>query len=446
MKKVFLRIFAVMIVAVVLNGCAATKNVKEKALIPVEAKPTLTKDQIKTLENEETKGAQDTYQTFIDDENKQLVTQPTVSNVFVETDVRAALTDIATQSGMNIIPDLTVEGSVSVTLDKVPLETALKMLLYPGGYKFKYVKEGNYYLVGRTLPENSSFDALTITKVIKTNRSAEKVVSQISEHYKPYIQSGKDGNLITLNGPADVVSRIERDIKLVDVARRQIEISAKFVMVQWEKGYNLGMNWGDISLDATGLAALVKGAAAGLSSNLSSGLSNFLATSGYKANVNVMAEPRIVIEDGSDGELKITEEHMFMILSGGGMAYNYFTTKDVSVGIVMKVTPVVARDGMIRLQLSPEISDIIGETEFKSGGSTQKLPIISRRSTTTTIKVENDQTIAIGGLVMKSKKTTERGLPLLRHIPLFGKMIFGGKQSEEKDSELVIFITSKIIG
>jgi type II secretory pathway component HofQ len=60
--------------------------------------------------------------------------------------------------------------------------------------------------------------------------------------------------------------------------------------------------------------------------------------------------------------------------------------------------------------------------------------------------VENDQTIAIGGLVMKSKKTTEKGLPLLRHIPLFGKMIFGGEQSEEKDSELVIFITSKIIG
>ena len=442
--KVFVRIFAIAIVAIILNGCASVKEVK--ALIPLENKPTLTKDQIRSLEEDETKGAQDTYQALIDDENKQLATQPTVSNVFVETDVRAALTDIATQSGINIIPDLTVEGSVSVTLDKVPLETALKMLLYPGGYKFRYVKEGNYYLIGRTLPENSSFDALTITKVIKTNRNAEKVVSQISEHYKPYIQSSKDGNLITLNGPVDVVSRIERDIKLIDVSRRQIEISAKFVMVQWEKGYNLGMNWGDISLDATGLANLIKGAATGFSANLSSGISNFLATNGYKANVNVMAEPRIVIEDGSDGELKITEEHMFMILSGGGMSYNYFTTKEVSVGIVMKVTPVVARDGMIRLQLQPEISDIIGETEFKSGGSTQKLPIISRRSTTTTVKVENDQTIAIGGLVMKSKKTTDSGLPFLYRIPILGKLIFGGKKSEEKDVELVIFITSKIIG
>ena len=432
------------VVAIVLNGCATTKV--KPSMIPIVEKPTLTKEQISDLEAVETNGAEKEYQAMIEAENKELAKQPTVSNVFIEADVRSTLVDVSTQTGINIIPDLTVEGSVTVTLEKVPLETALKMILYPGGYKFRYIKEGNYYLVGRTLPENSSFDALTETRIIKTNREAEKVVSQLSEHYKPYIQNSKDGNIITLTGPPDVISRIERDIKMVDGTKRQIEISAKFVMVQWEKGSNLGMQWGDISLDATGLANLVKGAATGLSSTLTAGLTNFLATSGYRAKVNIMAEPRIVVEDGSNGELKITEEHMFMILSGGGMAYNYFTTKEVSVGITMKVTPFVTRDGMLRLQLQPEVSDIVGETEFKSAGSSQKLPIIARRSTTTTVKVDNGQTIAIGGLIMKTKKSTDRGLPVLFRIPLLGKILFGGKVKEEKDTELVIFITSKIIG
>jgi type II secretory pathway component HofQ len=445
--KAFRKIFIVVAVTVLFIGCATVKESKASpALIPLVQTPLLTKDQIKGLESKEVNEADSNYQALIYDENKQLATQPVVSNVFVETDVRAALTDIATQSGINIIPDLTVEGSVSVTLDKVHLETALKMLLYPGGYKFRYVKEGNYYLVGRTLPENSSFDALTITKVIKTNRNAEKVVSQISEHYKPYIQSGKDGNLITLNGPTDIVSRIERDIKLVDVSKRQIEISAKFVMIQYEKGSNMGMQWGNISLDATGLSNLIQGAISGTTATLNVGLSNFLSANGYDAKVNIVAEPRIVVEDGSEGEIKINEEHMFMILSGGGMAYNYFTTKEVSVGINMKVTPFVTRDGMIRMQLQPEISDIVGEDEFKTGGINQKTPIIARRSTTTIVKIDNGETIAIGGLVMKSKKTKDSGIPLLRHIPFLGKLIFGTKEKEDKDMELVVFITSKIIG
>ena len=438
MKKCLKRLALLIIVVIIFGSCKTAKV----AMIPVVEKPTLTKEQIKNLEAVEVNEADSVYLAMINDQNKALATQAKVSNVFVEADIKAALMDVATQTGINIIPDLTVEGGVSVTLDKVPLETALKMILYPGGYKFRYVKEGNYYLVGRTLPENPSFDALTETRTVKTNRAAEKVISQLSEYYKPYIQSSKDGNIITLTGPLDILSRIERDIKMVDKVKRQIEISAKFVMVQWEKGTNMGMHWGDISLDATGLANLVKGAATGLSATFSAGLTSYLATNGYKTKVNIMAEPRIVVEDGSLGELKITEERIYQILSGGGMAYNYYTTKEVSTGIIMKVTPFVTRDGMIRLELQPEISNIIGE----QGTGNAKTPIIDRRSTNTIVKVDNGQTIAIGGLVMKSKKSTDQGLPILYHIPVVGKTVFGGKESEEKDMELVIFVSIKIIG
>lgn len=442
--KSWTRISILMIVvAIVLSGCATIK----KSALPINESPVLTKEQIRALEEAETREAEEGYRAMIEAENKELVKQPKVSNIFVETDIRAALMDVSAQTGINIIPDLTVEGSVSVALKDVPLETALKMVLYPGGYKFRYLKDGNYYIVGRTLPENSNFDVLSQTKIIKTNREAEKVVEQISEHYKPYIQPSKDGNSITLTGPPDVINRIEKDIKMMDGSKRQIEISAKFVIVQWEKGTNLGMQWGDISLDAVGAASFAKGVAANFTSNLTAGLTNFLETRGYKAKVDIMAEPRIVVEDGGDGELKITEEHLFLILSGGGMYYSYFTTKDIQVGITMKVKPFVTRDGMLRLQIQPEVADIVGEREFKiDGGASQKLPIIARRSGTTTIKVENGQTIGIGGLVMRSKKDTSRGIPILSSIPLLGNILFGGSQREKKDIELVIFITPKIIG
>jgi type II secretory pathway component GspD/PulD (secretin) len=154
----------------------------------------------------------------------------------------------------------------------------------------------------------------------------------------------------------------------------------------------------------------------------------------------------VVVEDGSEGEIKITREDLFLILSGGGQFYNYFTTKDVETGVIMKVKPFISRDGILRLVLKPEISDIIGEREFKiSGSGSQKLPIIARRSETTTVRVENGKTIAIGGLLMQEKRTKTKGVPGLSSMPVVGSLLFGGVENSEKDVELVIFITPRVI-
>ena len=215
-------------------------------------------------------------------------------------------------------------------------------------------------------------------------------------------------------------------------------------MVEWDKGSSLGAQWGDINLAAAGIGNIVQGASV-FSSDLASSLNIFLQTNGYNAKVSTMAEPRIVVEDGELGELKITEEHLFLILSGGGAAYNYFTTKEVEVGIKLKVKPSISRDGKLRLDVSPEVADIIGEREFKnSGGSAQKLPIIARRSTNTTLRVDNGETIAIGGLITKTEKVKKSGVPILRSIPIIG-YLFGNRNNQKKETELVIFITTKVI-
>jgi type IV pilus assembly protein PilQ len=331
-------------------------------------------------------------------------------------------------------------------MENVPLEDALEMALFPGGFKFQYVKEQNYYQVGRAIPESQSFDKLSSTRVMKTNQEAQKVLEQISDHYKQYVSLSKDGNSLTLTGPEDVLNRLEWDIATIDKAKRQIEISARFVLVQWEKGTNLGMTWGDINLDASGIGSFAKGLAGSFMGNITASLNNILETSGYKAKVDIIAEPRVVVEDGGEGEIKITREDLFLILSGGGAMYNYFTTKDVETGVMMKVKPFISRDGILRLVLKPEISDIIGEREFKMNGSgSQKLPIIARRSEMTTVRVENGKTIAIGGLLMQEKRTKSKGIPGLSSIPLLGSFLLGGRENSEKDVELVIFITPRVI-
>lgn len=51
------------------------------------------------------------------------------------------------QTGVNIMPDQTVSGAVTADLQDVPLEQALKILLFGGGYSFRKVDD-NLYFVG----------------------------------------------------------------------------------------------------------------------------------------------------------------------------------------------------------------------------------------------------------------------------------------------------------
>ncbi len=429
--------FLYILIGILVASCATVRTP-----IQTTPKPMLSNQEINALENGEDSLAKQNYDV------KSIVSlsgtkQVLVSNIYVETDIRSVLMDLSTLAGINIIPDNTVSGAISLSLEKVPLETALAMVLYPNGYKYTYIANGSYYLVGSALPENTSFDALTVTKTVKTNRGADKIMSQISPYYHPFIKS--DGQVLTITATPDVLYRIEKDISIIDKPKRQIEVTARFVMVEWKKGKNIGAQWSDINLSGIGLGELIKGGASTFTASLTSGLSTLLSTSGYDTKINMVAEPRIIVEEGEAGMINISEEHMFLILSGGGTAYSYFTTKEVQVGIKMNVQPFVNRDGSLRLNVNPEVSDIVGEREFKNGTSIQKLPIVARRSTSTILKVQNGETVAIGGLINKVSKDDKTGIPFFRKIPII-KYAFGADNKYKNETELVVFITTRIIG
>ena len=90
--------------------------------------------------------------------------QPLITNVFYETDIREALAAISSQSGINIIPDQTVSGFISIELTDVPFEECLRRLLAPLGLTFR--KMIGYYLVGSATPDNPSFPLLSTLELI----------------------------------------------------------------------------------------------------------------------------------------------------------------------------------------------------------------------------------------------------------------------------------------
>jgi MSHA biogenesis protein MshL len=110
----------------------------------------------------------------------------------------------------------------------------------------------------------------------------------------------------------------------------------------------------------------------------------------------------------------------------------------IDIGIILDVTPQIAEDGTIIMNIHPSITEKTGEKVTPDGKTT--FPLLSVRETDTTVRVRDNQTIIIAGLMTEKKQDTSTGVPLLKSIPGLG-YLFRYKTENKKNSELVIMIT-----
>lgn len=113
--------------------------------------------------------------------------QPLVNLFLFETNIRDALSEITMQTGVNIIPDGTVGGLVTVDLQDVALEQALRMILIGGGFAFRKIDD--FYLVGLPDPRSTTFGELTETQIVTLqNVPAGQVLSALPSFLTSYVK------------------------------------------------------------------------------------------------------------------------------------------------------------------------------------------------------------------------------------------------------------------
>ena len=81
---------------------------------------------------------------------------------------------------------------------------------------------------------------------------------------------------------------------------------------------------------------------------------------------------------------------------------------------------------------------------MKSDGNFARAPVIDRRELDTMVRVRSGETHVLGGLIQTREEKTRTGVPILKSIPLLGRL-FSRTTQVEKKSELVIFLTPTII-
>ena len=161
------------------------------------------------------------------------------------------------------------------------------------------------------------------------------------------------------------------------------------------------------------------------------------------ADVNVLSTPNILTMDNQKAEIMVGQNVPFTTgqaqnaVTGTGSVFNTIERKDV--GIKLTLTPQIASDDNVRLDVSQEISDVVASSSLNAAGL-----ITNKRSASTTVVVKDRQTMVIGGLIRDNETVTTSKVPFLGDIPLLG-WLFKSKTTRLEKTNLMIFITPYII-
>ncbi|MDD4953382.1 MAG: TonB family protein [Candidatus Omnitrophica bacterium] len=165
----------------------------------------------------------------------------------------------------------------------------------------------------------------------------------------------------------------------------------------------------------------------------------------------ILSRPRLACQSGKEAQLMVGgEKPTFSTFTGETSSAVEIEYKEY--GIKVKVRPTVMKDDRIKLGLNIEVSEV-GEAETigTTTSVTAKAYPVTKRNISTELFINNEETVAIGGLIKQSSSEEIRKVPFLGDIPVVGLLFRnktatkGGGSGNRGDTELFITLTPSII-
>lgn len=277
-----------------------------------------------------------------------------------------------------------------------------------------------------------------------------------------------DGKIATMEPDnklviADHPSQIELARQLIeqlDIPRQQVRITAMIYDLDVKDIERLGINWNHAIKDrhdADGNPQSVWNINSFVNVPVGAGLADgtmtfmnlsrhFDITAVVRAlqeakDSRLLANPNVTVLDHESAIMSIITEIPYQELTETQQGGSIGTTSFREAGIRLDVTPHIAADGTIRMEVKPSFSRLTGFTPGQ-----QPSPIIDRREAETVVRVTDRQVLVIGGLRQRNDTGNFNGLPYLKDVKTFNLgALFRGHDTEVRESELVVFIMPEII-
>ena len=283
---------------------------------------------------------------------------------------------------------------------------------------------------------------------------------------KVRISADKATNSLIIMADKEDYLVLEDVIKKLDIPRSMVYIESLIMEVDMNKSLNIGIDWsafGQTTIDSkqTLFGGGFRNGFVQPSELLQGGLTVGLLTepitiagidvSNISAIINtvktdddfrILSTPQILTTDNEEARITVGENRPYQTrattdVSGG--TYESFEYRDV--GKILKITPHVTENRLVRMQISLEVTSIDQRATLTTAST---LPVTLKRTVDTTVIVKDQQTVVIGGLIDDSTTKTENKVPVLGDVPLLG-WLFKKSSNEDTKTNLYVFLTPRVI-
>lgn len=424
-----------------------------------------------------------------------------LSFYFQNVEIRALLQLIAKSSGLNFIISDEVKGTVTLNLKDVTWQQALAVVLKTQGLSSRRVGNVIYISTIEEITSNEtkqmkSEDALANLAPLKSRfvRLKYSTAKDIAE-----ILKGTGSSMLSSRGQVAIDSRtnsiIIKDteanlkeivpaIKKLDIPARQVLIEARIVTIDIDYEKELGVRFGvsntrSLSGTIAGASQLAQGTSVADifdfndtasripvdrlnfnvpanalfngSSPASIGLAlaklgdvmldlELSALEGSR-HAKLISRPRIVTSNQQKAVIQTGEEIPYQEASSSGATTVTFKKAVLSLEIVPQITP----DNKIVLSIKATQDSRGTNTAVGAvGGVPLNVPAINTQEVQSHVLLDDEETIVIGGVYQEQKTNTWDRVPFFSDLPIIGNL-FSHKGERNEKSELLIFITPKII-
>jgi general secretion pathway protein D len=132
-------------------------------------------------------------------------------------------------------------------------------------------------------------------------------------------------------------------------------------------------------------------------------------------------------------------------VTGSQGTTNPFTTiQREDVGLTLEVTPHINSDNLVRLLIHQEVSEVDASSLSGIGSQAAADLITNKRTIDTTILVEDNEVIILGGLIRDKETQGESRVPVLGSIPGLG-MLFRNRTTSTEKQNLMVFLRPTVL-
>ncbi len=414
----------------------------------------------------------------------------TVSLVANELEVTQVLEMLAIKSRKNIIASSSVTGAVSANLYDVTFNEALDAVLKVNG--FGYIEEGNFvyvYTVAELdtikkarqktqsrifeLQYLSALDASEFVKPLLSEDGAAAFRGDVAAGYQPTLSDGGGDSYawtskLVVNDYPEVLESIEDLLSMLDTPPAQVVVEATILQTKVTEDNEFGVDF--TALSNIEIGSITGGPLAAASNVISGtfgtenteafssgvGSTDTTINGGLKAGVikdhvgaflrvldqvvdtTVLARPRVTCLNRQRAEVLIGTRVGYL----SSIQTQTSTTQTVQfldTGIQLVFRPFISPDGMIRMELQPNVSS----ATLREDGD-QTVPDEVTQQLMTNVRCRDGETIILGGLFRETTTLSRNQVPLLGDIPVIGNA-FRGQDDQIEKEEIIFLLTPTII-